>query len=236
MLHHNSLLCVSKPITHSTLFASVFPGASFAGNSSGRDTGLKFNKQASGSKLNSGHGIFTETRDRAKLRTTNIYDGRAQEALLEEEASRLLESRPSWKIFPGQAFPLGVSEVDNGINFSIFSRHATAVTLRLVFPKSGSTGRLNGGIIELALDPHSNKTGDIWHICIEDLPRSNVLYGYRIDGPQDWGKGHRFDSSTVLVDPYAKLIEGRRYFGDISMKVSKFLGTYDFDSLPFDWG
>jgi len=40
----------------------------------------------------------------------------------------------------------------------------------------------------------------------------------------------------VLVDPYAKLVEGRRYFGDISMKLSKFLGTYDFDSLPFDWG
>ena len=40
----------------------------------------------------------------------------------------------------------------------------------------------------------------------------------------------------MLVDPYAKLIEGQRYFGDISMKLSKFLGTYDFDSLPFDWG
>lgn len=40
----------------------------------------------------------------------------------------------------------------------------------------------------------------------------------------------------MLVDPYAKLIEGRRYFGDISRKLSKFLGTYDFDSLPFDWG
>jgi len=71
---------------------------------------------------------------------------------------------------------------------------------------------------------------------VQDLPRSNVLYGYQIDGPQDWGKGHRFDRSILLVDPYAKLIEGRRYFGDISRKLSKFLGTYDFDSLPFDWG
>lgn len=40
----------------------------------------------------------------------------------------------------------------------------------------------------------------------------------------------------MLVDPYAKLIDGRRYFGDTSMKLSKFLGTYNFDSLPFDWG
>lgn len=73
-------------------------------------------------------------------------------------------------------------------------------------------------------------------LVVQDLPRSNVLYGYRIDGSQDWGKGHRFDRSIVLVDPYAKLVEGRRYFGDISKKFSKFLGTYDFDSLPFDWG
>ncbi|KAL5052732.1 hypothetical protein RYX36_033414 [Vicia faba] len=70
----------------------------------------------------------------------------------------------------------------------------------------------------------------------QDLPGSNVLYGYQIDGSQDWGKGHRFDRRIVLVDPYAKLVEGRRYFGDISKKLSKFLGTYEFDSLPFDWG
>jgi len=45
------------------------------------------------------------------------------------------ETTPSLKIFPGQAFPLGVSEVDNGINFAIFSQHATAVTLCLSLPE-----------------------------------------------------------------------------------------------------
>lgn len=71
---------------------------------------------------------------------------------------------------------------------------------------------------------------------LQDFPRSNVLYGYRIDGPRRWHQGHRFDSSIVLIDPYAKLVEGRRYFGDASNKFSRFLGSYDFDSLPFDWG
>lgn len=71
---------------------------------------------------------------------------------------------------------------------------------------------------------------------MQDLPRSEVLYGYRVDGPRDWHQGHRFDSSIVLIDPYAKLVEGRRHFGDASAKLSKFLGTYDFESLPFDWG
>lgn len=63
-----------------------------------------------------------------------------------------------------------------------------------------------------------------------------MLYGYRISGPQGWNDGHRFDSSVILVDPYAKLIEGRRMFGDSSNKMSNFFGTYDFDSPPFEWG
>lgn len=54
---------------------------------------------------------------------------------LQEVASQVLKIKPSWKIFPGQAFPLGVSKVDNGINFSVFSQHATAVTLSLVLPE-----------------------------------------------------------------------------------------------------
>lgn len=57
-----------------------------------------------------------------------------------------------------------------------------------------------------------------------------------MDGPQAWNQGHRFDNNIVLLDPYAKLVEGRRIFGDVSNKLSKFLGTYDFDNLPFDWG
>ncbi|KAK7353040.1 hypothetical protein VNO80_18473 [Phaseolus coccineus] len=237
------LLCGSKVASQSTLFASVFSAgnnagrSSFTANSSVRDVRpVRLMKQASGSITNNERGVFSEIMDRPKLRTPDAYGRRVQEGVLEEESSKVMESRPSWKIFPGQAFPLGVSEVDSGINFSIFSQHATAVTLCLVLPERGSIDTMNGGMIELVLDPDLNKTGDIWHICIEDLPRSNVLYGYRIDGPQDWGKGHRFDSSIVLVDPYAKLVEGRRYFGDISTKLSKFLGTYDFDSLPFDWG
>ncbi|KAF3652973.1 hypothetical protein FXO37_17235 [Capsicum annuum] len=69
-----------------------------------------------------------------------------------------------------------------------------------------------------------------------ELPQGDVLYGYRIDGPRNWHEGHRFDNSIILIDPYAKLIEGRRAFGDNSSKMCRFLGTYDFNSLPFDWG
>lgn len=71
---------------------------------------------------------------------------------------------------------------------------------------------------------------------VQGLPDAGVLYGYRIDGPHDWKQGHRFDSNSILVDPYAKLVSGRNLFGDVRNKMSKFLGTYDFSSLPFDWG
>ncbi|KAK9270864.1 hypothetical protein L1049_026450 [Liquidambar formosana] len=191
--------------------------------------GLKLDKNAAGDH---GQRHHTKTRELA----TNVYGQRSQERVLEEEAPQISETSPSLKVFPGQAFPLGVSEVESGINFAIFSQHATAVTLCLSLPTRENLDRLDGGMMELELDPHINRTGNIWHICIEDLPRRNVLYGYRIDGPRDWHQGHRFDSSIVLIDPYAKLIEGRRYFGDPTNKMCKFLGTYDFDSLPFDWG
>ena len=71
---------------------------------------------------------------------------------------------------------------------------------------------------------------------VQGLPDSGVLYGYRIDGPRDWKQGHRFDCNIILLDPYAKLVDGRKLFGDVRNKMLKFLGTYDFSSLPFDWG
>ncbi|XP_004299680.1 PREDICTED: isoamylase 3, chloroplastic-like [Fragaria vesca subsp. vesca] len=220
------------------LFGSASPISTQAGVSSCvvaspvLDTGLKLSKQATGS---SQQGLVRKTRDHVKHSTANAYGQGAPGSVLEEEA-QLPETSQPWETSPGQASPLGVSEVDRGVNFAIFSQHATAVTLCIKVADRGQFGGPDGGMTELALDPNENKTGDIWHICIKDFPRSNVLYGYRIDGPHGWDQGHRFDSSIVLIDPYAKLVEGRRCFGDSREKLSGFLGTYDFDSSPFDWG
>ncbi|KAL6572542.1 Isoamylase 3, chloroplastic [Orobanche minor] len=156
--------------------------------------------------------------------------------LTEEEASQKL-GKTTLKVFPGQAHPLGVSVVESGTNFSIFSQNATAVTLCLLLQQRGLPNVLDQEMIEISLDPEVNRTGDIWHICIEtDLPRNHVLYGYRVNGPRDWHKGHRFDYGNILLDPYAKLIDGRRVFGDANNKMSRFFGTYEFDCSPFDWG
>jgi isoamylase len=169
-------------------------------------------------------------------KTVCVYARRAEETVLKEESSEMVETIPSFEVLPGQAYPLGVSQLENGINFAIFSQNATSVTLCLSLPESENHEKHDGGMIELPLDPQANKTGDIWHISAKDLPESKVLYGYRVDGPHGWNQGHRFDRSNVLIDPYAKLVEGRRVFGDVTDKSSNFLGTYDFSCLPFDWG
>ncbi|KAG0494670.1 hypothetical protein HPP92_005664 [Vanilla planifolia] len=140
------------------------------------------------------------------------------------------------KYSTGKAHPLGVSAVDGGINFSLFSQHASSVILCLFISDRDNVEKLHNGMMEVVLDPKKNKTGDVWHVCVEGLPESGVLYGYRVDGPQGWDQGHRYDVGTVLLDPYAKLVSGRRIFGDVTHRMSKFFGTYDFCSVPFDWG
>ncbi|CAK9149037.1 unnamed protein product [Ilex paraguariensis] len=195
--------------------------------------GVKWSKTPSAN--NSGQRSFGEVRQ-GDHRKHNVYSCSTEERVLEEEAPQVLETSPSLKVFPGHAYPLGVSELESGINFAIFSQHATSVILCLLLPERGEHELFDGGMIELTLDPQANKTGDIWHICVEDLSRCNVLYGYRMEGPRGWHQGHRFDSSVILIDPYATLVEGRRTFGDINNKMSKYFGTYDFNSFPFDWG
>jgi isoamylase len=141
-----------------------------------------------------------------------------------------------FKYSSGKAFPLGVSQVEGGLNFALFSQHASSVILCLKLPGRGTEDEKGADVVEFVLDQQKNKTGDIWHVIVEGLPASGVLYGYRVGGPQGWDQGHRFDSSTVLLDPYAKLVSGRKYFGVAEEKSSQHFGTYDFDSSPFDWG
>ena len=72
----------------------------------------------------------------------------------------------SFSSAPGHPFSLGATVTPDGINFAVFSRHATAVTL-VLFPE---TLKKNKGChtVEFPLDRHLNKTGDIWHILIEN--------------------------------------------------------------------
>ena len=100
----------------------------------------------------------------------------------------------------GVPLPLGSTLTPQGINFALFSRHAESVSLVIApYPERPDW-------IEYRLDPSIHKTGDIWHILLADAPL-DLRYGYRINGSHDPnGKGHSFDHSHILLDPYAREI------------------------------
>ncbi|GJP55788.1 hypothetical protein CLOM_g14776, partial [Closterium sp. NIES-68] len=100
----------------------------------------------------------------------------------------------------GSATPYGATAVDNGVNFAVHSSGATAVSVCLFTPEGLAQGKPSA---EVPLHPILNRTGDVWHIYLPALSR-NLLYGYRIDGPFAPQKGHRFDASKIVLDPYAK--------------------------------
>lgn len=143
---------------------------------------------------------------------------------------------PRLRIGTGQPAPLGPSvSNDNGkqaVNFALFSKHATGVTLCLYL--HGDYHRPPSH--EFPLSANAHRSDDIWHAVVEGLPMSGVLYSYKVDGPKGWENGHRFDPNAYLLDPYAPLVEGRRFFADREEKMAPFLGTFAFNEKSFDWG
>ncbi|CAN4087485.1 unnamed protein product [Withania somnifera] len=74
--------------------------------------------------------------ERIHIRVAKVSAHRAEEQLLiQEEAPQMLDTFSSFEVSPGLAHPLGVSDIESGINFAIFSQHASAVTLCIVLPK-----------------------------------------------------------------------------------------------------
>ncbi|KPC54436.1 glycogen debranching protein GlgX [Amantichitinum ursilacus] len=94
----------------------------------------------------------------------------------------------------GSPVPQGASWDGNGVNFALFSAHATKVELCL-FDDSGQT--------ELERIELPEYTDEVWHGYIPDLAPGQV-YGYRVHGPYDPEAGHRFNPNKLLLDPYAK--------------------------------
>jgi isoamylase len=99
----------------------------------------------------------------------------------------------------GEPLPLGATWDGEGVNFSLFSQHATAVELCLFDSPESSR--------ESYTVPLKERTNQIWHVYLPDI-RPGQLYGYRVYGPYAPEQGHRFNSSKLLIDPYAKAISG----------------------------
>jgi glycogen operon protein len=100
----------------------------------------------------------------------------------------------------GKALPLGAVIEKDGVNFAVFSRNATAMTIILFESEAPDSPS-----IEIPLNKWENKTGDIWHCFIHGL-KQGACYLYRADGPYFPEKGLRFNPHKTLLDPYAKAL------------------------------
>ncbi|GAC1676142.1 MAG: glycogen debranching protein GlgX [Terriglobales bacterium] len=101
-------------------------------------------------------------------------------------------------VWPGKPYPLGATWDGEGVNFAIFSEHAEGIELCL-FDKTGRR--------ELQRVEVREQTDQVFH-CYLPEARPGQLYGYRVHGPYEPSKGHRFNPNKLLLDPYAKQIEG----------------------------
>jgi len=109
------------------------------------------------------------------------------------------------RVWPGLPQPLGASWDGEGVNFALFSEHAEAVELCLFDDLDGSR---ESERIEL-----SERTNRVFHAYLPDV-RPGQAYGFRVHGPYDPERGHRFNPAKLLIDPYAKAISGRIAWSD----------------------
>jgi isoamylase len=100
------------------------------------------------------------------------------------------------EIWPGKPFPLGPTWDGNGTNFAIFSENAERVELCLFDEHDAETR------IEL-----TDREAFNWHCYLPGVGPGQ-RYGYRVHGPYDPASGKRFNPAKLLIDPYAKAIEG----------------------------
>jgi isoamylase len=117
---------------------------------------------------------------------------------------------------------MGASLTGDGVNFAVFSAHAeTDRAVPVHLGRAQGDGRL----------PIGDRDGDIWHIHVGGLTVGTV-YGFRAHGPYAPEQGHRFNPNKLLLDPYARALEGRLKWSDALMgyKIGSPRGDLSFDT------
>jgi isoamylase len=125
------------------------------------------------------------------------------------------------EIGEGSPHPLGATWDSKGVNFALFSAHASKVELCLF----DNTGKEETQRIELP-----EFTDQIWHGYVKGL-RPGAVYGYRVHGPYEPEKGHRFNPNKLLLDPYANTHVGTLQWDDACFGYT--IGSQNLD-LSFD--
>ncbi len=148
----------------------------------------------------------------------------------------------AYAVWPGVPYPLGATCDGRGVNFAVFSEHATAMELCLFSPEDPRA--------ELQRVKLEDVTQHVWHGYVPGL-KAGALYGFRAHGPWEPKAGLRFNPNKLLVDPYARAVSGRPDWGQpITTRPADEHGVEPFDDrdsaagVPrsvvthddFDWG
>ncbi len=122
----------------------------------------------------------------------------------------------------GRAYPLGATPDGGGVNFAVASAHATGMDLCL-FSDDGRR--------ELSRIAMTERDGDVWHMHVAGL-MPGARYGFRAHGPYAPEEGHRFNPHKLLIDPYARALDGRLRWSDALMgyKIGSPRGDLSFDT------
>jgi glycogen operon protein len=108
------------------------------------------------------------------------------------------------RVWPGLPYPLGATWDGKGVNFALFSENAEKVELCLF---DGTSPKETNRIVL------PEYTDEVWHGYLPDV-RPGQLYGYRVYGPYEPERGHRFNPHKLLIDPYAKSLVGDLKWND----------------------
>jgi isoamylase len=135
---------------------------------------------------------------------------------------------------PGSASPLGAAPSPAGVNFSLFSRHATGVAL-LLFDRvdDAKAARI------VSLDPVANRTYHYWHVFVPGVTPGQI-YGYRVEGPSDPANGMRFDPTKILLDPYGRAVAvpdlySRAAAREVGDNTATAMKSVVVDPSAYDW-
>ncbi len=131
----------------------------------------------------------------------------------------------------GTRYPLGATPTPDGINFCIFSKHATEVQLLLY-----RNYRARSPFQIIKLDPEINRSFFFWHIFVNRL-KPGIAYAWRLDGPRDIEQGHRFDPRIEVLDPWAKQVSSMLWDRPRAVTdplAPRIRGIVPEDT-PFDW-
>lgn len=137
------------------------------------------------------------------------------------------------EIIAGASSPLGATLDSEGVNFSIFSKHAAGIELLLF-------DRIDSGqpVHSVRLDPLW-RSYHYWHAFVPGL-KVGQIYGYRVEGPWDPASGLRFDPCKLLLDPYSRVVAVPDDYSRAAAighgeNVATAMKSVVFDPTSYDW-